>query len=375
MTNTQTALLCVGSGLSRRYMMNTLQALALPNGAILQFRYRKDLISEALQKSLSENTLCGTPVLLGYVNCTESGRSSDDRCLIVPYREAVLRRSESRGIFFVFQLELSHLRLATDLEAFQRSLSLNSPRWQRGADGNYLIEPTGDPVLSGLWCQEVSGGLPPVRKTVEGWQAAVTELSKHKDFADQPYFYLVEGLFRREKGLPDGVEIKFCQGEYQLQPRSEYELRVLHFDPRASAHRGSPKVEILALQTPSPLFSMRSSPLLVIDSPYDLKTIHFGTSDTSALAYGSLCLQPRVEKPEEQIIPELFLPVTIRFDSVRHFRNGGILGFLLSIAQLVTVFSKGSLGNWHADALVAAFVVLLGFGTGFFVSLGMRKPL
>jgi hypothetical protein len=367
------ALLCVGSGLSRRYAMNTLQALALPSGAILQFRYVEKIISEGLRKPLAARELNGATVILGHVDCTASGRLPNGHCPVVPYREARLRDSAQRGSVFVLRFELGSLRSTDDLEGFQRTLPENSPRWLKDSEGKFVTE-GGKPKRVGHWCQEISSALPgtTVQDSFQGWQAIITQLSQCEDFAHQPYFHMVEGLFRRKKGVADGERVHLVDGEYHLDARSEYELRVFHFDPTSDAHSGIGTTQTLQLDAPSPLFSMRSSPILVIDSPYDLKSIHFGTGETNRLTYGSLCLQPQAGKPEDQMVPELFFPATVRGDSARLVRNSLVLGLLLSATQLIAVFSKGTFDGWR---LVALLIVALGFGTGFFVSFGMRKPL
>jgi hypothetical protein len=372
--STKPALLCVGSGLSRRYTLNTLQALALPSGAILQFRYVEGIISEGLRKPLAARELNGATVLLGYVDCTASGRLPNGRCPIVPYREARLRDSAQRGSVFVLQFELGPLRSTDDLDSFQRTLPENSPRWQQDSNSNLAMDAGGKPKRVGFWCQEIAPALPgtSVRDTFTAWQAIVTQLGQREDFARQPYFYMVEGLFRRKKGVRDGERIDLVDGEYHLAPRSEYELRVFHYDPMSDAHGGVAITQTLQLDAPSPLFSMRSSPVMVIDSPYDLKSVHFGTGEATRLTYGSLCLQPQASKPEDQMVPELFFPVTVRGDALRLIGNGFVLGLLLTLTQMIAVFSKGTFDGWK---LVALLIVVLGFGTGFFVSLGMRKPL
>jgi hypothetical protein len=368
------ALLCVGSGLSRRYIMNTLQALALPRGAILQFRYVEGIISEGLRKPLAARELIGATVLLGHVDCTVSGRLPNGRYPVVPYREARLRDSAQRGSVFVLQFELGPLRSTDDLESFQRTLPENSPRWLQDSDGNFTIDGSGKPKRVGHWCQEISSALPgtSVQDSFQGWQAIVTQLGQREDFARQPYFHMIEGLFRRKKGIRDGERVDLVDGEYHLDARSEYELRIFHYDPNSDAHGGNATTQTLQLGAPSLLFSMRSSPILVIDSPYDLKSVHFGTGETNRLTYGSLCLQPQGSKPEEQVVPELFFPVTIRGDSARLVGNGLVLGLLLTATQMLAVFSKGTFDGW---LLVALLIVAFGLGTGFFVSFGMRKPL
>ncbi len=354
--------------------MNTLQALALPSGAILQFRYLEGIISEGLRKPLASRELNGASVLLGYVDCTASGRLPDGRCPVVPYREARLRDSAQRGSVFVLQFELGPLRSTDDLDSFQRTLPENSPRWPQDSNSSFATDTSGKPKLVGYWCQEITPALPgtSIRDTFAGWQAIVTQLGQRKDFAQQPYFHMIEGLFRRKKSVPEGERVALVDGEYHLNARSEYELRIFHYDPMSGAHSGAAVTQTLLLDAPSPLFSMRSSPVMVIDSPYDLKSVYFGTGETNRLAYGSLCVQPQGSKPEDQVVPELFFPVTVRGDAVRLIRNGFVLGLLLTLTQMITVFSKGKFDGWQ---WVALSIALLGFGTGFFVSFGMRKPL
>src|ERR1700688_4160512 len=92
-------LLCVGSGLAPRYRANTLQALALPMGSHLQFRNLEELVPDGLREPLAKKGLTGTAVVLGYVDCTETGRQPNGRCFIVPYRQAKVLDSERRGMF------------------------------------------------------------------------------------------------------------------------------------------------------------------------------------------------------------------------------------------------------------------------------------
>jgi hypothetical protein len=96
MSNAST-LLCVGSGMAPRYVMNTLEGLALPSGADIQLRYLEKLFPSGLRDKLEARQLNGSDILLGYVNCTESGNRSGGRCPIVPYRQAELLDSERLG--------------------------------------------------------------------------------------------------------------------------------------------------------------------------------------------------------------------------------------------------------------------------------------
>jgi hypothetical protein len=363
-------LLCLGSGLAPRYRLNTLQALALPQGSHLQFRYEVDLVPKGLHKGLDDRKLNGATVLMGHVDCTASGRQADGRCFIVPYRQAELLDSRRRGSVFLLTLKMFQFSLVTNLDAFQRSLPGDVPRWKQALDGEPVLDSKGKPKFEGSWCQEVSDLQSAVRTdNVGDWQQIATQLRGREDFSTQPYFFLVEGLFRRQKRIKDDILVELENGEYCLRSGQDYELRIFHFDPDSNAHTGWKPTQWLKLDVSTPLLTLRNNPLLSIDSPYDLKSIHFSTGETNRKEYGSFFLHPN---ESQEIVPDLYLPVSVKGDWWKAVRNGFILGALLTAAQLVSVFSKEKIDNWQA---VTILVVVLGFLTGFFVSLGMRKPL
>jgi hypothetical protein len=363
-------LLCLGSGLAPRYKSNTLQALALPLGSHLQFRYEAELVPEGLHKGLEGRTLNGTSVLVGYVDCTLGGKQADGRCLIVPYRRAELLDSRRRGSIFILTLKLLEFSRAPNLETFQLSLDKNVPRWKLTPQGQPVFDSQNRPQFEGFWCHQVSDlQLTVTSDRIGDWQELATQLRTREDFSTQPYFLLVEGLFRRQEGTRDGVPVELDDGEYRLQSGKDYELRVIHYDPDSDEHTGGKATRWLKVDASLPLLTLRSNPLLAVDSPYDLKSIRFSTGETNRSEYGSLFLHA---KDDEEIVPELYFAVSVRGDWWKATRNGLILGILLTATELVTVLSKGNVENWQ---VVTSLCVLLGLTTGFFVSLGMRKPL
>jgi|HubBroStandDraft_4_1064222.scaffolds.fasta_scaffold02360_4 hypothetical protein len=372
-----TTLLCVGSGLARRYVINTLQALALPYGARLQFRYTDSIIAPELIRPLERNALAGAKVLLGYVDCNESGRTATGRCGIIPYREAALLDSRRGGSIFTLRFEMRALRRSLGFDEFQASLPDASPHWERNPDDTFKARGNSSP-LSGWWCQEIgtevlSQAPVPKEDTVATWQGLVSELSKRSDFGQQPYFYMVEGLFRRKEGRPTNERVALENGEYRLGSRVEYELSVIHFEPNFVPHAaGATNPEpVLILDLPGPVLTARSSPLMVIDSPYDISVVHLATSEVNRLTYTSLYLHPKSDEPELDIVPGLYFPATIEGNFVRLIGNGLILGALLTVTQLAAVFAKGT---FPGSGYVATLIAVVGIGTGLFVSLGMRKP-
>ncbi len=254
-------LLCVGSGLAPRYRANTLQALALPSGSYLQFRYVERLIPEGLRGPLTDKQLIGADVILGHVDCTESGRQPNDHCLIVPYRRAKLLNSERRGSIFILTFELTEFRFAANLDAFQESLSNNSPHWDLDKNGQPVLNQRGKPTFKGAWCQQLSDAQHSIATSDFGhWQTITKQLRARADFSKQAYFFLIEGLFQTEEAV-ESVLVSPVKGEYRLLPGRDYEFRMFHFDPDADEHSGEKPTERFKVDVSAPLLALRSNPL------------------------------------------------------------------------------------------------------------------
>ncbi len=369
---TNATLLCVGSGLAPRYKANTLQALALPKGSRLQFRYLEQLIPDGLREPLAKNELLGAAVILGYVDCTPAGRQLNDRCFIIPYRRAKLLNSERRGSIFILTFELGEFSFASNLQAFQESLSNTSPHWNLDKNGQPVLNEKGKPTFRGAWCQQLADGQHSIATSDFGhWQTITKQLRAREDFSKQSYFFLIEGLFHMKEGA-ESVLVSPVQGEYRLSPNRDYEFRLIHYDPDSDEHTGEKPTESLKFDASTPLLTLKSTPLLIIDSPYDLKSVHFSTGDGTRTEYGSLSLH--FEKPlaGSDVVLDMSFPLSVKGNKQKLLWNGIFLGVLLTATQLVSIFSKGGVDHWKIVSFVA---VILGFLTGFFVSFGMRKPL
>src|SRR6185369_13569982 len=273
----------------------------MPSGARIQFRYLSSLIPQDLQKKLEGMTLNGASVLLGYVDCTEKARRADNRCDILPYRYANLVTSRKVGSVFILHLQVGDFAIASDLERFQRSLTGDVPKW--GTDNK----------LQGAWCNELPAALNSVRRTtsLEDWQLIVQQIRQREDFDRVPYFCTLEGLFERRSG----ERVALSDGEYILRSNNDYELRVFHFDPDSDAHTGYKQTRWLKLSVVGPWIQLPTSPMLAIDSPYDLKSIRLICRSTIRQQHSSLVLKDEQvnarDKSNEQGI-ELYLPMQIK---------------------------------------------------------------
>lgn len=355
-------LLCVGSGLAPRYRLNTLLALAMPDGARIQFRYASSLIPDALQKKLEGKSLNGASVLVGYVDCTNAGRRSDNRCAILPYRFAELVVSRKVGSVFILQLQMGDFAIASDLESFQQSLTGDVPAWGT------------DEKLRGAWCYELPADFNAVRRTdsLEDWQGIVKQIRQREDFSQVAYFCTIEGIFKRktdERVFPEN-------GEYVLGSNQDYELRIFHYDPDSDAHTGYKQTRWLRLRVVAPWLHLQTSPLLAIDSPYDLKTVHLISGSTVRQQYSSIVLKDEGIDAENNPVRdeqslELHLPVRIKGAIWKTTLYGLILGALLAAQQILILFAQPSV---RAPIPLTVTAVVLGLGTGLFVAHGLRKP-
>jgi hypothetical protein len=280
------------------------------------------------------------------------------------------------GSFFVLQLRLGAYRLAGDLNAFQDHIGSEGPRWERAASKS-------EPV--GLWCQEVPGALAVTSPTwdFKDWQAIVKQLKKQPDFRAQPYFHMIEGIFESDVAK-DGPPVPVKSGEFQLRAGKHYELRIVHYDPEGGAHSGGKTTRTLSVAVSDPALIARTNPQLLIDSPYDAKSVVFITGDAAMDQYGSILIQPGADPAPEDAsksiepaativsdsVPETYLPIRVRANGPRTAFRIILFAVVLSGTQLAPALLKADVAIWA----VAVAVVIFSMFTSTFVNLGMRKP-
>jgi hypothetical protein len=358
---TGVTLLCVGSGLARRYKHNTLQILALPRGAYIQFRYDSDIIPESLQKRLKTRELWGATVLLGYVDCTESGRRPDGSCCIVPCRYGRLLQSGQIGSVFILQFELQDFAATQDLAALQETLPADRPHWETVGE---------DKVLKGFWCQELPTKFAGCRRSddIGDWQSIIRELANHDDFSKEPYYFRVLGIFERGQNEPVALE----NGECVLRSNKGYAVAVFHWDPKADSHTGKKATQWLKLDTYEPWLEARTNPILTIDAPYDVSSVEIRTGNISREEHGLVVLRDTDnDEASERLAIELPLPVKVKGTFVGTILIGIGLGLLLTSQQLIAIFS-----NKDVEAAVPLTIaaIILGMATGLWLAFGLPRP-
>lgn len=364
-TDSSSALLCVGSGLAKRYLADTLRALALPENAILQFRYSEDLLPAQLKAEL----LGGAPgrvVLMGHVDCAEPIGTPIGSCRIVPYREAKLMACRQVGSFVVLTLMMGKYRIASDLNAFQSKLGESSPRWEQTGNQTKLV---------GFWCQALPRALSATRYAngFKDREMLVEQFHRQPDFQHEKYFYFIDGIFDRQATF-DALPVHAVDGEYRLRAGSAYELRIVHLAPKAEPMKGFSHK--LPVQLSSPPLTPRTNSTLQIDSPYDAHSLMFTTLDAPSQQRASILIGVAApvgavaENAEPSNAPEIYLPLLVEVRILSTLTRILLLGALFIFTQLAPLLLKEGRSAWLVPS-----VIVLGFLTSIFVVLGLKKSL
>ena len=200
---------------------------------------------------------------------------------MIPYRQATLVRSAKIGTVYILHFNLGKFALSSNLDEFQLGLPGDSPHW------------TGESKLSGFWCQGLQEPLASVDETdsLEHWQTIAKQLKARKAFAGESYFCTIDGLSQSNSE----TKIAPVKGQYVLGADKDFELRIFHYDPDTDAHSGYKATRWLRLAAVEPGVQLRSTPLLAIDSPYDLKSVQIRTGSTLANQYSSFSVERRIE--------------------------------------------------------------------------------
>jgi|HubBroStandDraft_2_1064218.scaffolds.fasta_scaffold00775_3 hypothetical protein len=350
------SLLCLSSGLAPQYRLDILKSLALPRGTYVQFRYSEDIIATSLRTPLARNEMCGAKVLLAHVDCNLAARQSNGLCTITPCRYSVLVSSRKLGSFYFLQFRVEEFAYWGDSASSQQEIRGDRPCWDNANQ------------LSGLWCLEfeISEQAWLKEKQLEGWQNVIKLLKKSEDFAKEPFFFAVEGLYVRGEEQP----CEATDGEFVLRSERDYAIRIFHFHPDADKHKMTVGAGVIKVDVSQPQIEAVTSPTLPVASPYDLKSFHFRTAASPASRFGSIvvrCTQDGGEPNTSQ--PELFIPTKVKLAWFRATRLILAIAALLFAQQYLSAQAKGAV----SEGIVVA-LVLLALATAVVAVLGLKKP-
>jgi hypothetical protein len=391
--------ICLSSGSSEQYRRDILRALALPTGAVLQFRYQDKYVDDRILRVLERGSSPNSDVLIAYID--QSDPSSAKEPQLLPCRFATLKSANRYGRALVLSLELRDFcrtgakaspasqvpdALEAGADAFNRSLvGTARPVWVDGkASGKYWFEiPDSDAISRS--------------KDLTDFEDTVRQLVSHTEFASEPLFYHINAV-RSISGRPAGEReashsnwrarpqvVQPQNGEFLLEANRNYEFEVFHFHPtRADDSR-------LLFQSGTPSLAITGNSILYFSSRYDLKRVVFRVSnppsspgefpvlnaeDPSATELTGSIVSVFRMKPSSKFDDKEWdfdLPVRIKPDLGSVMTYGTVLGVALAAPSAATLLATGR-GDLFSRLLGVGFIVLAGIGLGIFAALGLRKP-
>jgi hypothetical protein len=101
MAELELSVLLLSSNVRRRYAEDILTALALPEGAVIQFRYETDYVAPALQRIVANGKVIGETALLGFIADADSPPP-----FFLPIRIATITHAENVADMFILKLRV-----------------------------------------------------------------------------------------------------------------------------------------------------------------------------------------------------------------------------------------------------------------------------
>lgn len=345
-----------------RYREDALRAITLPTGTRLRFRYEVDLMSSLVAEKFRAGKYANAEILISHLDRHPTGGGE---FRIVPCRIGRLVHCSQVGDFFVLDFELGEFATTSDWQSLRLECAAESPA-RKGEDG----QPTGHFVF------ELPMGLPALveRSTdISLWQDVVRRLQSCHAFAEVDFFYYLHGI-------EDDAHVALApkDGLYELQSGKNYQVRLTHF-----RHAPSPQMDetvrwLAVSSSSSPVLTTMPSNGLVIDSPYDEKRIYV---QTAAVAHSTNCeiVLYRAQSPTrfftaKVAITHVNLEFIVMAPKDTKLRDGLIIGMLLSVANLATIFANDK--NWNSPVawMLVVLAVLASVLTGIIASYKLKKP-
>lgn len=139
------------------------------------------------------------------------------------------------------------------------------------------------------------------------------------------------------------------KGRYQILPNTEYEISIYHFHPGRI-----PDIKWLKLSVSEEGIAFTSNPVLIMDSPYDLKSIRFIASGGVRDKKAHLTFRIVSDTPSNEYGQlEFDLPLLLRSNTFRNTIQVLVIGAGVSTPAIIGMYvaDKGS--------IVVAFIMFL----------------
>lgn len=346
--------LMLSSGQRPRYRDDIIRVMALPTGGRTQFRYQKEHVPDVLFRELSNNSLRESEALVAYLDASNKDTPPE----IVPCRFCRIIDSEAEGKFVVIRFEVRDFAVVdqgTNVRSAVTKLLLNGaslPQWEDGKlQGHFLVALGSRPSA---WRSDQD------RRT---WQALVGILAKRADFRDCPFFYSLRTLVAEGAETP----LPLRNGKYALRPDKIYRADVVHYTPEAD-QQGGPWGRMEVSVQGNGVQSLTTQPL-VIDSPYDIKSVYFRTIGATGKQYALLSFGRRVTQSrsgQETEHHDFELVLEVKGTWARAVLIVVLIGVSLALPRVIEIL--------HPGPWVSAVAHFLGaLAAGALVVFGLRK--
>lgn len=374
MVNERPIFLFLSSGASARYRDDVLRALAMPAGMELQFRYRLDeLVADSVRQLIESGDAIGIDGLLCYLD--RSDKSKDPE--VVPCRYAKVKSIQCAGGSMIVHLDLSDFPVTADLVEFNKSIRATQtsdrtgmlPSWVQTVDGS-------EPFLSGqFWIERPAfpDGVRPEKdhsKELVVFEAIADELAQRADFGDESAYFHLLGIFDSSSDKIAPVK----DGVVKLGASGKYEVRFYHYSPEGPRARAR-----LRLSSNVDRVAFTSTPILELDSRYDLKIIRMKVMRQWARQHGVLTVSrpmPPSMAPADMGEETVFfdVPVEIKGSLFGTVLMALLLGTLLFASSAVPILSKDDF-QMTRDGWLLATQLALSLVIGIMASFGLRRPI
>lgn len=329
-------LLALSSSARPRYKRDVHRSIAMPFGALLQFRYDKKHVSPEVRSLFTAKTIVGQTCLLAYNEPPRDGRAR-----VVPTRMASISHVEETGSSYNVDLELGNFAAAAEAKGFEswlnKKVGESLPSYKAGTpvDGFSLMELGADEDVQTRLAQG---------SDAKAWESMVAPVATCPGFAADDYFLRVEGLVASGTG-----DLAPREGaRYSLKPATGYVVRIHQFHPTKA-----PKDAKLLLASNNESLQFLTGTSLELDSRYDFKRVHLQTARPKRTVRGFIALT-RVNAGRQEL--DFELPFQVKGSVLRRSVLGLFVGALFALTQLGTIWPNSELSG--SDKILACIIAV-----------------
>jgi hypothetical protein len=364
---TQRPFVFLSSGATRQYRDDIIRALALPEGAALQFRYRLDgNVCPFVQSHISDGaTFDGATALLCYfdrvleeavpcrfatiVSVRRHGSTVSIKFRIAQYAKAIASQASFTSMLRAV--------CTSDCGSVPSSANPAEPLGTKRLLGHFWLAPTIIPA------SVVPAGPPEAEAS---WETAVNELVKRTEFPREVPFLRIQGIY-----LSGTKPVAIENYQYRIGANTSAELLIYHYIPEELLPDST-----ISVSTNSSAIAFTGRSIFVLESPYDLKTVRFVSSNTRERQHGVIAITYSSPKLGGDLV--LDLPVAVGAGWRRTLLVAATIGVFLwvnaTLPSLRDLLTSNSAISDSGKVKLLGFQLAAAFAAAAMAAFGIRKP-